>query len=72
MNVVTVAFEDAADAQSDALGFDPAIVYLPHPIQNRTTAELHALADQHVAAILARLVSPVDGPQSETATLNPP
>jgi hypothetical protein len=55
--VVTVAFEDAALAQSTALGFEPAIVYLPHPIQNRTTAELHALAEAHVDAILARLVA---------------
>ena len=49
MNIVTTAFVDAADAQSDALGFEPGIVYVPHPVQNRTRAELHALADAHFA-----------------------
>jgi hypothetical protein len=28
---------------------------VPHPVQNRTRAELEALADQHFAAILAEL-----------------
>jgi hypothetical protein len=57
VNVVTTQFADAAAAQSDALGFDPAIVYVPHPIQNRTTAELHALADEYFERIAAALVA---------------
>jgi hypothetical protein len=55
VNVTTEVFADAAAAQCDALGLDAAIVYLPHPIQNRTTAELHDLADATVERIVALL-----------------
>lgn len=55
VNVVTTQFEQAADAQCESLGYDAAIVFVPHPIQNRTRAELEALADQHLDAILAKL-----------------
>ena len=54
---MTTQFRDAADAQSDALGFDPAIVYVPHPIQNRTTNELYRLADTAFDQIVAAIVS---------------
>lgn len=50
-------FADAAEVQCDSLGLDPALIYLPHPIQNRTTAELHALAD----ATVDRIVSLLEG-----------
>jgi hypothetical protein len=57
VNIVTTAFADAAEAQSDALGFSPGIVYVPHPVQNRTRAELHALADAHFEAIVAAITA---------------
>ena len=41
--------------QSEALGFDPAYIWVPHPIQDRTDAELHTLAEQHVDSIVAAL-----------------
>jgi hypothetical protein len=53
--VATTAFEQAARAQSEALGFEPALVYVPHPIQNRTDEELRAIADEAVEAIVAAL-----------------
>ena len=56
VSVVTTEFKDAIAAQSRALGFDPAIVYVPHPIQNRTAAELAALADAAIEPALAKLV----------------
>lgn len=56
VSVVTTEFKDAIAAQSRALGFDPAIVYVPHPIQNRTAVELAALADAVIAPVLAQLV----------------
>ena len=56
VSVVTTEFKDAIAAQSRALGFDPAIVYVPHPIQNRTAAELAALADVAIAPVLAQLI----------------
>jgi len=53
--VASTEFIEAARAQSEALGFDPAAVYVPHPIQDRTDAELHALADSALAEILEQL-----------------
>ena len=43
--MVTTGFTDAVETQSKALGFDPAVLYVPHPIQNRTADELNAIAD---------------------------
>ena len=54
--VATVEFESGAVAQARALGGDPAAVYVPHPIQDRTDAEMTAIADDAFAAILAQLV----------------
>lgn len=59
VNVITTQFVDAAAAQSEALGFEPALVVVPHPIQNRTTAELHRLADEAFERILAAIVQPI-------------
>jgi hypothetical protein len=55
--VATVAFIDAAAAQAKALGTDPAYHFIPHPIQDRTDAELRQLADDHLDAILALLAA---------------
>ena len=61
--VATVEFEAAAQRQAAALGFEPAIVYVAHPIQNRTAAELAAIADDAVEPILARIRTPSDDPE---------
>lgn len=53
--VATTAFRDAAQHQARALGFQPAMVWVPHPVQNRTDAELEALADAAVEPVLAAL-----------------
>ena len=45
-----IAVEKAAVNAS--LGYDPAVVALPHPIQDRTDSEMRALADQAFDAIL--------------------
>lgn len=58
VSVVTEAFRDAVDTQGRALGFEPAIVYVPHPIQNRTAEELRQIADNAVAPILGLLTQP--------------
>jgi hypothetical protein len=52
VSIVTREFADAVDVQSKALGFDPAIVYVAHPIQNRTREELAQLADDAVEPAL--------------------
>jgi hypothetical protein len=54
--VATVAFTDGAEVQARALGADPAAVYVEHPIQDRTDAELEAIADSAFAAVVAALV----------------
>ena len=55
VSVVTTGFTDAVEVQSKALGFDPAIVYVPHPIQNRTAAELAQIADEAIEPLLELL-----------------
>ena len=57
VSVVTSEFRDAVEVQTQALGFDPAIVYVPHPIQNRTPAELAQIADEAIEPVLKRLTS---------------
>jgi hypothetical protein len=54
--IASTEFVTAADAQARALGFDPARVFVPHPIQDRTDNEIAALAEAAVDEILAVLV----------------
>ena len=60
MFVATVEFIDGAVAQARALGADPAAVYVEHPIQDRTDAEMTAIADKAIDEILASLVRKAD------------
>ena len=55
--MVTTAFEDAAEAQSAVLGFEPAIVWVAHPIQNRTKHELREVAEKSIRDILSKIMS---------------
>ena len=57
VSVVTTGFTDAVDVQSRAIGFEPAVVYTPHPIQNRTAAELNKIADDVIEPVLQLLQS---------------
>ena len=52
---MTTGFVDGVAAQSDSLGFEPAVVYVPHPIQNRTKQEIEAIADDAFAKVMALL-----------------
>ena len=56
VGVATVEFIQGAEAQAKSLGTDPALVFIPHPVQDRTDAELRQLADEHFEAILELLV----------------
>lgn len=53
--VATVEFITAAEAQGKSLGFDPALLYIEHPIQDRTPAEMVNIAQQAVPHVLAML-----------------
>ena len=57
VGVATTEFVEAAAVQADSLGFDPAYIWVPHPIQDRTDAELHQLAAEHVDQIVAALTA---------------
>ena len=57
MNIVTTEFAEGVTAQSDSLGFEPAVVFVPHPIQNRTTAEIEAIADEAFAKVMKALTA---------------
>jgi hypothetical protein len=54
--VASSEFVDAATAQSRALGADPARVFVAHPIQDRTDAELRDLADVAFPALLEQVL----------------
>ena len=55
VGVASSEFVQAAALQSKALGFDPAMVFVPHPIQDRTDEEMRALADQALEEIVRLL-----------------
>ncbi len=55
--VATTAFEEAAKAQAKGLGFEPAIVYVPHPIQDRTDEEIQAIAKAALEPVLGMITS---------------
>ncbi len=55
VSVLTEEFRHAFAQQLGAIGLDAASIYVPHPMQNKTTAELHALADRSVEAIVAAI-----------------
>lgn len=61
--VATVEFTDGALAQARALGADPAAVYVEHPIQDRTDAEMEAIADRAFAEVVSALVATREGEQ---------
>jgi hypothetical protein len=55
--VASSEFAEAAAAQSRALGFPAAAVFVPHPIQDRTDQEIRALADAAMDSIIAAVVA---------------
>jgi hypothetical protein len=55
VGVASSAFVEAAAVQSKSLGFDPALVFVAHPSQDRSDAELRELADQALEQILGAI-----------------
>ena len=55
VSVVTTGFTDAVAVQSQAIGFEPAVIFTPHPIQNRTAEELKKIADDVIEPVLKLL-----------------
>jgi len=50
--VASSEFEQAGASQARALGYDPAAVFVPHPIQDRTDDEMRAIAQSAVEGVL--------------------
>ena len=55
--VASTEFVEAAETQAAALGFDPARVFVPHPIQDRTDDEMRAIAAAAIDEIIATIVA---------------
>ena len=55
--LATVQFSDGALVQSKALGYDPAAVYTPHPVQDRTDEEMVEMADSVFEDVVRALVA---------------
>jgi len=54
--IASTEFIEAAKAQAESLGFDPYKVFVDHPIQDRTDAEMQTLAEQAFEDILAMIL----------------
>ena len=51
------AFADAARLQGAALGFPVPCVLVPHPVQDRSDAELRAVAEEVCPAVVTAVTS---------------
>ena len=56
--VASAEFIEAAEAQAESLGFDPYKVFVGHPIQDRTDAEMGDIAERAFEAVKAMIVAP--------------
>ena len=60
--VATTAFREAAAFQIPSLGFEPMIVWVPHPVQNRSRSELEQMAEDALEAVLRGLTADESSP----------
>lgn len=59
--IASAEFVEAAASQAKSLGFDPTKVFVGHPIQDRTDAEMALMAEQAFEDVLTLIVeSPAD------------
>jgi hypothetical protein len=56
--VASSEFIQAGASQAAALGYDPASVHVPHPIQDRTDEEMKALAAHAVGDLIKAITAP--------------
>jgi hypothetical protein len=55
VGVASSEFIPAAAAQAESLGFDAAMVFVPHPIQDRDDNEMRDLAEAAYEEIVSRV-----------------
>ena len=53
--VASSEFKQAGESQARALGYDPAVVYVPHPIQDRTDDEMKEIAQSTIGELLKEI-----------------
>ena len=53
--MITTEFVQAAATQVEKIGYEPGMVWVPHPIQDRTDEELRTIADEAFEEIVAQL-----------------
>jgi hypothetical protein len=56
--IASEVFKTAALTQGDAAGFHPDSLFVPHPIQDRSDAEMAALADAAFEQVLQLIRAP--------------
>jgi hypothetical protein len=61
VSVLTTEFEQAFESQKGAIGLDAASIYVSHPMQNKTTAELHQCAEAAIDQILQAIARDTTG-----------
>ncbi|MBC6401011.1 MAG: hypothetical protein GDA51_09065 [Ekhidna sp.] len=59
VSILTEEFREAFNGQCEKIGFDGASIFTPHPMQNKTTQELHDFADGILEELLAKITQPV-------------
>ena len=55
--IASSEFIEAAQVQGNSLGIHPASVFVPHPIQDRSDAEMVELARNAIDKVTALIVS---------------
>ena len=58
--ILTEEFREADLAQARALGFTANKVFVEHPIQDRTDAEMGVIAERAFASVVELIVAPQD------------
>ena len=53
--MLTEEFMEAFETQRRAIGFNGAVIFVPHPMQNRSRAELESFADKFCDEILQQI-----------------
>jgi len=56
--VASSEFRAAGLSQASSLGYDPAAVFVPHPIQDRTDEEMRDIARAAVKDLIEAITSP--------------
>ncbi len=55
VSLLTSEFKHAFSQQCDKIGFDGASLYTPHPMQNKSTQQLHEFADNIFEDVLEKI-----------------